>query len=190
MNTTSMRGVSPILAPEDLDVSCANLINGAFGAAGQVGGEDAGHGVLGLADNLPGIEGTIAPFPDQTEGNFDRIISDNLKGVFLCLRAEIQQMAKTGGGAIVNLASVAGLVGFARLGPYVASKHGVNGLTKNAALDYGKAGIRVNSVCPGAIDTRMLDSLAEQSSDGKMTSHEMHRSDASDRAYRHAGGSC
>ncbi len=131
------------------------------------------YGKLDCACNNAGIEGTIAPFAEQSEENFDRIISVNLKGVFLCLRAEIQHMAETGGGAIVNLASVAGLVGFAGLSPYVASKHGVNGLTKNAALEYGKAGIRVNSVCPGGIDTRMLDSLAEQSSDGKMTSREM-----------------
>jgi len=130
-------------------------------------------GSIDCACNNAGIEGMIAPFAEQTEANFDRIISVNLKGVFLCLRAEIEQMAKSGGGAIVNLASVAGLVGFAGLSPYVASKHGVNGLTKNAALEYGKAGIRVNSVCPGGIDTRMLDSLAEQSSDGKMTSREM-----------------
>jgi NAD(P)-dependent dehydrogenase (short-subunit alcohol dehydrogenase family) len=131
------------------------------------------YGTLDCACNNAGIEGTITPLADQTEEDFDQIISVNLKGVFLCLRAEIQQMKKTGGGAIVNLASVAGLVGFAGLSPYVASKHGVNGLTKTAAIEYGKAGIRVNSVCPGGIDTRMLDSLAEQSTDGKMTSREM-----------------
>jgi NAD(P)-dependent dehydrogenase (short-subunit alcohol dehydrogenase family) len=97
----------------------------------------------------------------------------NARGVFLCMKAEIAEMLGSGGGAIVNLASVAGLIGFAGLAPYTASKHAVNGLTKNAALEYGKQGIRVNSVCPGGIDTRMLDSLAEQSTGGKMGSHEM-----------------
>jgi NAD(P)-dependent dehydrogenase (short-subunit alcohol dehydrogenase family) len=82
-------------------------------------------------------------------------------------------MLKTGGGAIVNLSSVAGLIGFAGLSPYVASKHGVIGLTKNAALEYGKSGIRANAVCPGGIDTRMLDSLAEQATAGAQSSAEM-----------------
>lgn len=82
-------------------------------------------------------------------------------------------MLANGGGAIVNLASVAGLVGFPGLSPYVATKHAVNGLTKNASIEYGKEGIRVNSICPGGIDTRMLDSLAEQSTGGAQSSHEM-----------------
>ncbi len=133
----------------------------------------AKFGRLDCACNNAGIEGLIAPFADQTEDNFDRTIAINLKGTFLCLKAEIAQMLTQGGGSIVNLASIAGLIGFPGLAAYVASKHGVNGLTKNAALEYAKQGIRVNSVCPGGIDTRMLDSLAEQSTDGKMTSHEM-----------------
>lgn len=130
-------------------------------------------GRLDCACNNAGIEGTVAPFIDQTEENFDRIINVNLKGVFLCLKAEITQMLTQGGGSIVNLASIAGLIGFPGLSPYVASKHAVNGLTKNAALEYAKQGIRVNSVCPGGIDTRMLDSLADQATGGKMTSREM-----------------
>lgn len=130
-------------------------------------------GRLDCACNNAGIEGTVAPFIDQTEENFDRIIDINLKGVFLCLKAEITQMLTQGGGSIVNLASIAGLIGFPGLSPYVASKHAVNGLTKNAALEYAKQGIRVNSVCPGGIDTRMLDSLADQATGGKMTSREM-----------------
>ncbi|MCT6631821.1 SDR family NAD(P)-dependent oxidoreductase, partial [Staphylococcus aureus] len=77
------------------------------------------------------------------------------------------------GGAIVNLASVAGHIGFPGLAPYVASKHAVNGLTKNAALEYAKHGIRVNSVCPGGVATRMLDSLAEQSTGGSKTTREL-----------------
>jgi NAD(P)-dependent dehydrogenase (short-subunit alcohol dehydrogenase family) len=131
-------------------------------------------GRLDCACNNAGIEGRIVPLADQPLDNFDRIMSVNARGMFLCLQAEIAQMQKQGGGgAIVNLASVAGLVGFAGLSPCVASKHAVNGLTKNAALEYGKDGIRVNSICPGGIDTRMLDSLAEQATAGKMTTHQM-----------------
>lgn len=131
------------------------------------------YGRLDCACNNAGIEGKIAPLADQAEASFDRVLAVNLRGVFLCLRAEIAEMVKTGGGAIVNLSSVAGLIGFPGLSPYVASKHGVNGLTKNAALEYAKQGIRVNSICPGGIDTRMLDSLAEQSTGGSMDTSEM-----------------
>jgi len=130
-------------------------------------------GTLDCACNNAGIEGHIAPLIDQSMEDFDRVVSVNLRGIFCCLQAEIRQMLKTGGGAIVNLASVAGLIGFPGLSPYVATKHGVNGLTKNAALEYGPQGVRVNSICPGGIDTRMLDSLADQSTGGSQTSQEM-----------------
>ncbi|MES2549817.1 MAG: glucose 1-dehydrogenase [Pseudomonadota bacterium] len=142
-----------------------------------VAGTVAAYGRLDCACNNAGIEGAIAPFIEQTEANFDRIIAVNLKGTFLCLQAEITQMLAQGGdgggGSIVNLSSIAGLIGFPGLSAYVASKHGVNGLTRNAALEYAKAGIRVNSVCPAGIDTRMLDSLADQATGGKMTSRQM-----------------
>jgi len=144
--------------PDEVNVLISEAVN-AFGR-------------LDCACNNAGIEGKIAPLADQSVEDFDQVLSINLRGVFLCLQAEIRQML-TGGGAIVNLASVAGLIGFPGLSPYVATKHGVNGLTKNAALEYGKNGIRVNSVCPGGIDTRMLDSLAEQSTGGAQSSHEM-----------------
>tara|TARA_R110002110_G_scaffold5179_6_gene26624 strand:+ start:2854 stop:3624 length:771 start_codon:yes stop_codon:yes gene_type:complete len=131
------------------------------------------YGKIDCAVNNAGIEGKIAPFAQQPDDNFDAIISVNLKGTFLCLKAEIAAMLKSGGGTIVNLSSVAGLIGFPGLSPYVASKHGVVGLTKNAALEYAKSGIRVNAVCPGGIDTRMLDSLAEQATGGAQTTAEM-----------------
>jgi NAD(P)-dependent dehydrogenase (short-subunit alcohol dehydrogenase family) len=133
----------------------------------------ATYGKVDCAVNNAGIEGKIAPFAEQSDANFDAIIAVNLKGTFLCLKAEIAAMLKSGGGTIVNLSSVAGLIGFQGFSPYVASKHGVVGLTKNAALEYAKSGIRVNAVCPGGIDTRMLDSLAEQATAGKQTSGEM-----------------
>lgn len=123
--------------------------------------------------NNAGIEGKIAPFAEQTIENYDAVMNVNARGVFLCLRAEIREMLTSGGGAIVNLASIAGLIGFPGIAPYTASKHAVNGLTKNAALEYGKDGIRINSICPGGIDTRMLDSLAEQTSDGQQSSQQM-----------------
>lgn len=131
------------------------------------------YGRLDCAFNNAGIEGKIAPLADQTVENFDAISGVNLRGTFLSLQAEIRQMLSNGGGAIVNLASGVGLIGFTGLSPYTASKHAVNGLTKNAVLEYGKQGIRVNSVCPGGIDTRMLDSPAEQGTGGAQSTREM-----------------
>lgn len=130
-------------------------------------------GRLDAAVNNAGIEGRIRPLAEQEVDDFDAILRVNVRGAFLCMRAEIPRMLEAGGGAIVNLASVAGLVGFPGLSPYTASKHAVNGLTKTAALEYSKEGVRVNSVCPGGIDTRMLDSIAEQSSGGAQSSREM-----------------
>jgi len=114
-------------------------------------------GRLDAALNNAGTTGPSAPTADYTLEQWNGVIALNLTGVFLCLKHEIPQMVAQGGGAIVNTSSGAGLIGFAGLPGYVASKHGVIGLTRAAALEYVKAGVRVNAVCPGSTRTPMLE---------------------------------
>lgn len=117
------------------------------------------YGRLDATCNNAGIGGDSKPVGELSVENFNKVISINLSSVFYCMRAQIPQMLKQGSGAIVNMASILGQVGFANSAAYVAAKHGVVGLSQNAALEYSAKGIRVNAVGPGFIATPLLDGM-------------------------------
>ena len=119
------------------------------------------YGKLDCAYNNAGIEGSPRSTIECTTENWDKTIDTNLKGVWLCMKYEIPAMLKNGQGSIVNCSSIAGLVGFESIPAYVASKHGVIGLTETASLEFAKKNIRVNAVCPGAIHTPMLERFTQ-----------------------------
>ena len=119
------------------------------------------YGPLDVAVNNAGVEDTPASIHEQTVENYHRTMNANVLGVFLSLKHEIPAMLTNGGGAIVNMASVAGLIGFPGMAIYVASKHAVLGLTKSTALEFATQGIRINAVSPGAIETPMFDRFTE-----------------------------
>jgi NAD(P)-dependent dehydrogenase (short-subunit alcohol dehydrogenase family) len=142
------------------DVTSSGDVRRAIAAA-----EEHFQGIDFLFNNA-GIEGAVAPLDEYPEDIFERVLAVNVRGVFLWLKHTIPALRRRGGGVVVNTASVAGLIGDPNIAGYVASKHAVIGLTRSAAIGYGPENIRVNAVCPGPIETRMMRSLEEGVSPG------------------------
>ena len=132
------------------------------------------YGRLDCAFNNAGVPGATAPVVEYPEAAWDQVIGIDLKGVWLCMKYEIPEMLKQGGGVIVNSASIAALIGTAGATGYTAAKQGVLGLTRTAALEYCKSNIRINAVCPGAIHTELIDQVIRQAPEMEKFYADMH----------------
>ena len=119
----------------------------------------ASHGRIDIAFNNAGTEGEFTPFVEQSNSTYDTIFNANVRGVFWSMKHEAKAMLAQGHGAIINNASMGGIIGFANAGLYIASKHAVLGLTKTASIEWFRRGVRVSSICPGLIDTPLLDRI-------------------------------
>jgi NAD(P)-dependent dehydrogenase (short-subunit alcohol dehydrogenase family) len=138
----------------------------------------AGYGRLDFAFNNAGAEGNGKPVAEETEANFHTVFDTNVKGTLLSMKYEIPQILRSGGGAIVNISSIVGTIGFAGASVYAASKHAVMGLTKCAALEHARNGLRINVVSPGAVVTDMFQRFtgnSEQMQAGFANMHPMGR---------------
>lgn len=138
-------------------ISLAGDVSRAEQVEAMVAGVVEAWGRLDIAVNNAGISAPIAPMAETEEADFDRLMAVNVKGVWLCMRAELRQMLEQGGGAIVNMASALSLRVSEGSSFYVASKHAVAGLTRTAAVEYARSGIRINAVCPGIISTPLFE---------------------------------
>ncbi|WP_137285502.1 SDR family NAD(P)-dependent oxidoreductase [Halorussus salinisoli] len=149
------------------DVSDEDEVFGAIDQAYET------YGSLEVLHNNAGIESTPGPLIEQDTEDFERVLSVNLLGVFFGLKHAIPRMIEDGGGAVVNTASIAGIAGAPTIGTYGATKHGVVGLTRTAAVEYAPEGIRVNAVCPGFTNTPMLQRYVEMSADDEIVDSDM-----------------
>jgi NAD(P)-dependent dehydrogenase (short-subunit alcohol dehydrogenase family) len=132
------------------------------------------YNILDYAFNNAGIEEMTTPLVDQTSEVFDQIMNVNVKGVWLSMKYEIPEMIRTGGGAIVNMSAGSGVIGYPQIPIYVASKHAVLGLTKSAALEYAKSGIRINAIAPGGVGTDITKQVTEDNKQFVETVKSMH----------------